>query len=192
MGRSKSAISSCSSRYRRARCLSAILVAVVGSRKPVRSGRQAARVRISCMRDRLRICFTATAPSRKWVADLTRIAATEFFSTTRAGYRAMLRWMRSHGDLARIGVECTGSYGAGRLRFVDNAGLEVLEVTAPDRSDRRRRGKDDTIDAGNAAHARSPRSEPSHRKPATEWSSRCGSYRSPARPPFRPLGLHSR
>ncbi|CAG7619157.1 hypothetical protein E143388_06142 [Rhodococcus opacus] len=61
--------------------------------------------------------------------------------------------MRSHGDLARIGVECTGSYGAGRLRFVDNAGLEVREVTAPDRSDRRRRGKDDTIDAENAAHA---------------------------------------
>ncbi|MBA8963822.1 transposase [Rhodococcus percolatus] len=87
------------------------------------------------------------------MADLTRIAATEFFSTTRAGYRAVLRWMRSHGDLARIGVECTGSYGAGRLRFVDNAGLEVREVTAPDRSDRRRRGKDDTIDAENAAHA---------------------------------------
>ncbi len=34
-----------------------------------------------------------------------------------------------------------------------NAGLEVLEVTAPDRMERRKRGKSDTIDAECAAHA---------------------------------------
>lgn len=33
------------------------------------------------------------------------------------------------------------------------AGIEVLEVNCPDRADRRRRGKDDTLDAENAAHA---------------------------------------
>ena len=43
-----------------------------------------------------------------------RLIATESFSTTRAGYRALLRWMRSHGDVARVGIECTGSYGAAR------------------------------------------------------------------------------
>ena len=38
---------------------------------------------------------------------------TEAFGTTRAGYRALLRWMRSFGALIRVGVEGTGSYGAG-------------------------------------------------------------------------------
>ena len=33
------------------------------------------------------------------------------------------------------------------------AGIDVLEVTAPDKQDRRRRGKDDDLDAQNAAHA---------------------------------------
>ena len=33
------------------------------------------------------------------------------------------------------------------------AGVTVLEVTTPDKSDRRKRGKDDTLDAQNAAHA---------------------------------------
>ncbi|CAA9366138.1 MAG: Mobile element protein, partial [uncultured Chloroflexia bacterium] len=45
------------------------------------------------------------------------------------------------------------SYGAGLLRFLENAGMEVLEVTAPDKSVRRKKGKDDTLDAENAAHA---------------------------------------
>ena len=81
------------------------------------------------------------------------VLGTEMFATTRAGYRAMLKWMRSFGDVKRIGVECTGSYGAGLLRFLDNAGIEVLEVTAPDKFVRRKKGKDDTLDAENAAHA---------------------------------------
>jgi transposase len=50
-------------------------------------------------------------------------------------------------------VECTGTYGAGLLRYLQQAGVTVLEVTAPDKHDRRKRGKDDTIDAENAAHA---------------------------------------
>ena len=82
-----------------------------------------------------------------------KVLGTEMFATTRAGYRAMLKWMRSFGDVKRIGVECTGSYGAGLLRFLDNAGIEVLDVTAPDKSVRRKKGKDDTLDAENAAHA---------------------------------------
>lgn len=36
---------------------------------------------------------------------------------------------------------------------MQNAGVEVLEVTTPDKSDRRKRGKDDDLDAQNAAHA---------------------------------------
>ena len=52
----------------------------------------------------------------------------------------MLTWMRSYGEVQRIGVESTGSYGAGLLRFLQLAGLTVLEVTTPDKQDRRKRG----------------------------------------------------
>ena len=38
------------------------------------------------------------------------VLGAESFSTTRAGYRAMLRWFRSHGELLRVGVESTGTY----------------------------------------------------------------------------------
>lgn len=82
-----------------------------------------------------------------------RVLETSSFATTRQGYRQMLAWMRSFGNLQRIGIESTGSYGAGLLRFMQQAGVTVLEVTAPDRHDRRKRGKNDDIDAQNAAHA---------------------------------------
>lgn len=78
---------------------------------------------------------------------------TEFFSTTRAGYRALLRWMRTFGDVSRVGVEGTGSYGAGVMRHLHAARVEVLEVSRPDRVERRSRGKSDTFDAEAAARA---------------------------------------
>src|SRR5215218_7868797 len=87
------------------------------------------------------------------VDEQDRVLAIQCFATTRQGYRQTLAWMRSFGDVQRIGIESTGSYGAGLLRFVQQAGVEVLEVTAPDRHDRRRRGKNDDLDAQNAAHA---------------------------------------
>lgn len=81
------------------------------------------------------------------------VLGTESFSTTRAGYRALLRWMRGYGDVRRVGVEGTGSYGAGVTRHLVEAGIDVVEVDRPDRTDRRRRGKSDTLDAEAAAHA---------------------------------------
>jgi len=81
------------------------------------------------------------------------VLATHSFSTTRAGYRALIRWVRCFGDVRRIGVEGTGSYGAGITRHLTEAGVEVLEVDRPDRSDRRRKGKDDDLDAISAARA---------------------------------------
>jgi len=81
------------------------------------------------------------------------VLGTEQYSTTRAGYRALLRWMHGFGELARVGVEGTGSYGAGIARHLAAAGVEVLEIGRPDRSDRRLRGKSDTLDAVNAALA---------------------------------------
>lgn len=81
------------------------------------------------------------------------LLGVEQFSTTRAGYRALLRWMRGFGELGPVGVEGTGSYGAGVTRHLVEAGVRVLEVDRPDRSDRRRRGKSDTFDAEAAARA---------------------------------------
>jgi transposase len=87
------------------------------------------------------------------VNEQDRVLGTRSFATTRQGYRQMLTWMRSYGEVQRIGVESTGSYGAGLLRFLQLAGLTVLEVTTPDKQDRRKRGKNDDLDAQNAAHA---------------------------------------
>ena len=81
------------------------------------------------------------------------VLGTESFSTTRAGYRAMLRWFQSHGELQRVGVESTGSYGASITRHLALSGVPVLEVTGPDRAARRAKGKDDALDAIAAADA---------------------------------------
>ena len=73
------------------------------------------------------------------VDEQDRVIETRCFATTRQGYRQMLAWMRSFGELQRIGIESSGSYGAGLLRFMQQAGIAVLEVTTPDKQDRRRR-----------------------------------------------------
>jgi transposase len=46
----------------------------------------------------------------------------------------MLQWMQSFGVLRQVGVESTGTYGAGLLRYLQAAGVEVLEVTTPDKN----------------------------------------------------------
>src|SRR5271157_3697291 len=88
------------------------------------------------------------------VDEQDRVIGTRSFATTRQGYRQMLAWMRSFGELQRIGIESTGSYGAGLLRFMQQSGVVVLEVTTPDKQDRRRRGKNDDLDAQNAGPCR--------------------------------------
>lgn len=75
------------------------------------------------------------------------------FATTRQGYRQLESWARSLGEVLRVGVECAGSYGSGLARHLARNGFTVLEVTSPDRTVRRKRGKDDFIDAEMAAEA---------------------------------------
>ena len=82
-----------------------------------------------------------------------RLLATATFPTTPAGYADLLRWMREHGSLDRVGVESTGSWGVGLARHLTSAGVEVIEVDRPDRRTRRTEGKTDTIDAIAAARA---------------------------------------
>jgi transposase len=75
------------------------------------------------------------------------------FAATRAGYGELLGWLSGHGQLGPVGIEGTGSYGAGLSRYLRRAGVTVVEVNRPARADRRRRGKSDPIDAENAARA---------------------------------------
>jgi transposase len=83
--------------------------------------------------------------------DRGRLLATKSFPVTAAGYRDLLQWLRSHGEIDRIGVESTGSYAAGLTRHLLAEGVRVLEVNQPHAHTRRRRGKTDAIDAEMAA-----------------------------------------
>ncbi len=88
------------------------------------------------------------------VADeVGRILDTASFEVTTRGYQGLLAWMGSFGELAKVGVEGTGTYGAGLARHLGAAGIEVIEVNRPNRQLRRRRGKSDTVDAEAAARA---------------------------------------
>jgi transposase len=78
---------------------------------------------------------------------------TKDFPATAAGYRQLLRWLRRFGEVDRVGVEGTGSYGAGLTRHLLAEGVHVIEVDRPNRQNRRRRGKTDTVDAISAARA---------------------------------------
>ncbi len=87
------------------------------------------------------------------VDQVGRVLGTEEFPATTAGFRAALAWMRGHGELVKVGVEGTGSYGAGLARYLAAAGVEVTEVIRPNRQARRRHGKSDPADAVAAALA---------------------------------------
>ena len=84
---------------------------------------------------------------------LGRVLGTQSFPTSPAGYRDLHRWLHSFGQLDKIGVEGTGSYGAALARHLTGAGALVIEVVRPNRQLRRRHGKTDVIDAIAAARA---------------------------------------
>jgi Transposase len=50
------------------------------------------------------------------------------FPATAAGYADLLRWLSGFGDLGLVGVEGTGSYGAGLARYLAAAGIRVVEA----------------------------------------------------------------
>lgn len=81
-----------------------------------------------------------------------RLADAEFPATA-AGHADLLEWMRSFGRLHAVGVEGTGSYGAGLARHLRSAQVRVVEVNRPDRRQRRTKGKSDPLDAYAAADA---------------------------------------
>src|SRR6059058_447717 len=75
------------------------------------------------------------------------------FPVTPAGYARLLSWLSGFGTVCLVGIEGTGSYGAGLARHVSTAGVWVVEVDRSDRQDRRRQGKSDPLDAVSAARA---------------------------------------
>ena len=90
------------------------------------------------------------------VVDRTgRVLGSESFGADASGYGRMVAWFESlGGPPVRVGVEGTGSYGAGLARYLTAAGIEVVEVMRPNRRLRRLRGgKSDATDAEAAALA---------------------------------------
>jgi transposase len=75
------------------------------------------------------------------------------FPAAQAGYARLLGWLGGFGAVCLVGIEGTGSYGAGLSRHVSAAGVRVVEVDRSDRQDRRRHGKSDPLDAVSAARA---------------------------------------
>jgi transposase len=61
--------------------------------------------------------------------------------------------LRRFGEIQRVGVEGTGSYGAGLNRFLHGHKVETVEVSCPSRQRRRSHGKSDPVDAIAAAKA---------------------------------------
>lgn len=88
------------------------------------------------------------------VVDTTgRLLGSAPFAADTAGYEQMGDWLVSHGSVALVGIEGTGSYGAGLARHLSSVGVEMVEVNRPNSQLRRRFGKTDATDAEAAARA---------------------------------------
>src|SRR3954471_24457843 len=75
------------------------------------------------------------------------------FAADRAGYTLLIDWAAGLGRQLTFAIEGTGSSGAGLTAAVRRRAIGVIEVLRTDRRDRRLRGKNDTLDAENAARA---------------------------------------
>ena len=98
-----------------------------------------------------------------------RLLETASFPATTRGYARLATWAESFGPVDKVGMEGTGSFGAGLLRFLADYGLTVIEVDRPDRAGRRN-GKSDPLDAESAARAVQSGRPPGPRSPATPRS----------------------
>jgi transposase len=83
-------------------------------------------------------------------SEQNQVADREFPATS-TGYQELVDWMAGYGLIAAVGVESTGSYGAGLTRHLLAAGIEVVEISRPEKATRVKQGKSDPIDAYSAA-----------------------------------------
>jgi transposase len=56
------------------------------------------------------------------------VLGTREFPATAAGYADLLGWLGTFGDVTLVGVEGTGSYGAGLARYLARHGVRVVEA----------------------------------------------------------------
>jgi len=87
------------------------------------------------------------------IDDTGRFLGDREFLATGAGYLELVGWLKEFGEIVKVGVEGTGSYGAGLARLLATQKITVAEVDRPDRRSRRRKGKSDPLDAVAAARA---------------------------------------
>ena len=123
-----------------------------------------------------------------------RLLGHQEFPATSPGYSALRSWMHAHGNIASIGVESTGSFGAALARERSRSGERVIEVNRPSRIVRRMDGKSDRLDAEHVARAvlgeTSPLEESGRRDQATQHPDRRARHQSRAGSPPAPRSWH--
>lgn len=82
-----------------------------------------------------------------------RLLGDREFPVNTVGYQELFTWLATFGTIIKVGVEGTGSYGAGLAAALRAYHVHVVEVDRPDRRARRRKGKSDPLDAAAAARA---------------------------------------
>ncbi|HLI57510.1 MAG TPA: IS110 family transposase [Actinomycetota bacterium] len=87
------------------------------------------------------------------IDDQGRLLGHREFPARAQGYRDLLAWLRSHGQILTIGVEGTGNFGAALTRHLSAAGEQVLEVNKPNHQARHMDGKSDRLDSEQIARA---------------------------------------
>ena len=87
------------------------------------------------------------------VDELGRELGEQRFPASTAGFKQLISFFDAAGDVLRVAVEGTASYGAAVTRDLQLRGFEVVETTPGDKADRRLRGKSDAADAYTAARA---------------------------------------
>ena len=96
------------------------------------------------------------------------------FPATPAGYGRLLGWLGGFGTVCLVGVEGTGSYGAGLARHLAGAGVRVVEV---DRSAGRTAAAGGSLTRWTQSALRGPPSlagRPGHRRAGTARPGRSG------------------
>ena len=78
------------------------------------------------------------------VDDAGRFLGTAEFVAGAGGCGRLAGWVECGGPVLRVGVEGTGSCGAGVARRLAAADVEAVDAMCPNRQTRRRKGTSDT------------------------------------------------
>lgn len=102
------------------------------------------------------------------------LLGVETFDTTTGGYRRLVAWLAAFGDIDLVGVEGTGSYGAGIARHLGGKGIRVVEVDRPNRQARHRAVKTTLSTQSLLPEPRCPAQRPASQRPGPGRSKRSG------------------